>query len=159
MGKSLKLLICLGSVFVGSSAFGQPNSGPLPPPVNIEIATASVPKTGEEIELIIKVTPQEDMHADISCLLPEGVEPIREQGVRIMPFRENQMPINRRQLMRRMNYRFSAGLWVGPLPANQTKEFVLRVNIANPGNYELICRVDALAKWGEKEKIFTINVN
>ncbi len=129
-------------------------NAPQPPPVDIVFTAVNTPIAGQELILTLKVTPLEDMHADISCLLPEGVEPIREDGIMVRPYMDRQ-PHNQEQQIR---YRYAIGLWVGPLTANTAKEFTFRVKASDKGNYGLIAHVEALAKWGIKEEPLAINI-
>ena len=133
---------------------GTGAAGPLSPPVDIEFSVGNISGVGEEVELKIKVTPQEDMHVDISCLLPWGIEPIRERGVMVRPYRSRE-PYD---IEREMRYMEAIQLWVGPLEAGVTKEFSFRVVIPDKERYEFIARVEALAKWGVKEKVFGIEI-
>lgn len=135
-------------------AFTQEGGGPLPPPVEIEFTTENTPRVGEEVTLRLKVTPLEDMHADISCLLPEGIRPIREKGIIVRPCMDREW--HRREQQTR--YMEAVELWVGPLEGGITKEFVFRVVIPDKERYELIARVEALAKWGVKEEVLVIDI-
>jgi len=137
-----------------SAAYAQ-NSGPQAPPVDIAISAPDNAVVGAMIPVTIKVTPSVDMHADISCLLPQGIMPVPEQGVRIMPYHPRGIP----NIERIKQYRLIVNLWVGPMKANETKEFTFHVKAAQKGSYSLICVVQALAKWGEKEGSLTLNVN
>jgi hypothetical protein len=71
-----------------------------------------------------------------------------------MPYRQRRLPGPGRQ----KEYRFAAGLWVGPLRAGKTKEFIFHIKIAQKGSYQLVCIVDALAKWGVKEQPLIVNI-
>ncbi|MEK6714495.1 MAG: hypothetical protein AABY43_00405 [Candidatus Omnitrophota bacterium] len=129
---------------------------PLPPPVNIEFTTENAPSIDTETVLKLKVTPQEDMHADISCLLPEGIEPIRKEGIIILPYDDRgqffsdgpNQPV----------YTQKIELWVGPLETGIAKEFTFRVIISDKNKYELIAVVEALAKWGIKEQSLVMDI-
>lgn len=147
------MLLVIGVTFVVSSYIFVQESGPLPPPVDIEFTMEDIPRVGEEVTLRLKVTPQEDMHADISCLLPEGIESIREKGLMVRPYRDR-----RYGEQQQTRYRQAIELWVGPLKGGATKEFVFRVKVPDKERYELIARAEALAKWGVKEEILVIDI-
>ena len=125
----------------------------LPPPVEIQFSLENVPTAGDEAILKLKVTPLEDMHVDISCLLPVGIESVQGYGMAIRPY-ENSQGIN---LEREMIYREVIGLWTGPIKSGDIKEFSFRVKVLDKEKHELIARVEALAKWGIKEEILTIS--
>jgi len=128
---------------------------PLPPPVNIEFTTESTPAVNTETIFKLKVTPQEAMHADISCLLPGGIEPVRDEGIMALPYEDSYpFPNTESQPI----YTQKISLWVGPLEAGITKEFTLRAIIPDKNRYELIARVEALAKWGIKDEILVIDI-
>ena len=133
---------------------GAGAAGPQSPPVDITFTVGTIFRVGEEVELKIKVTPQEDMHADISCLLPRGIEPVREEAVIVRPYR-GRYP---HDIKRRTNYMEAVALWTGPLEGGRTKEFSFRVVIPDKERYEFIARVQALAKWGVKEKSVIIDI-
>lgn len=126
---------------------------PLSPPVNIEFSIDSTPKLGEEVTLRLTITPLEDMHAEISCLLPEGVEVIREKGIMVRPYRERFHTAQKLPM-----YRQAVVLSVGPLKGGITKEFVFRAKVSKVGQYELIAQLKALAKWGVKEEFLVLNI-
>ena len=128
---------------------------PLPPPIDIEFDAETTPIAGEETELKLKIIPLENMHTDISCLLPQGVEPVREEGAIVQPCRQEHLLYSQPETI----YIEAIRLWVGPLKANIAKEFTFRVIIPDKQKYELIARVEALAKWGVKEVILTIDIN
>ncbi len=102
---------------------GTNDNSPQSPPVDIVFTSVNSPVAGQELTLTLKVTPLEDMHADISCLLPEGIAPIREDGIMVRPYMDRQ-PYNQEQQVR---YSYAIGLWVGPLTANTAKEFTFRI--------------------------------
>ena len=137
---------------------------PDPPPVTIEMtADKASAFVGDIIEIRIQVTPSEAMHVDIQCLLPEAVKPVRENGVKIRPGKEQQRP--RGKSLQKGHgrtpapiYKEAVKLWVGPLPAGEAREFAFQVHAERKGAYKLIAIVDALAKWGTKEKDLVINV-
>jgi hypothetical protein len=149
------LLFCLCLLVTTPFVHAQTSTQPQPPPVDIVISAPNNPVVGTEIPITIKVKPQVDMHADISCALPLNVEPVYEKGVRIMPYHSRGIPNIKRQIQCRL----SAGLWAGPLKAGETKEFTFKVKTTQKGSYLLICVVQALAKWGEKEGSLVVNVN
>lgn len=128
-------------------------SQPLPPPVDIEFTSEGVSGMAEG-ELLIKVTvtPQEDMHADIRCLLPEGVEPQDAQGMMVSPSDESRFLDIPSDIL----YHQVIGLHVGPLKAGISKEFSFRIKITDHEQHELIVIVEALAKWGMKTQRLTV---
>ncbi len=130
-------------------------AGSLPPPVDIEFGAETTPIVGEEIELKLKITPFEDMYVDISCLLPQGVKPVREKGVIVQPCRQEYLLYVQPETL----YIEAIHLWAGRLKANIVKEFTFRIIIPDKQKYELIARIEALAKWGIKDGILTIDIN
>ncbi|TBR18799.1 hypothetical protein EPO66_01135 [bacterium] len=150
----LGIISALPSSIIFAQIPGSSDSGIPTPPVNIIFTTQNTPQIDVETTLILKVTPLEDMHADISCFLPEGIEPVRENGILARPY-ANRQQHNQGQQPR---YRYAIELWVGPLSAGITKEFTFRVKVPDNKRYELLARVEALAKWGVKEEPLVINI-
>ncbi len=148
----ISLFFCAFTRQIAAST-GEPSS----PPVNIEFTLENTPSVGEEAVLKLTVTPLEDMHADISCLLPEGIEVGREQGVMVRPYMGMGLEEPLFHEQEQIIYTEVIELYVGLLKANITKEFTFRVIISDNQTYELIARVDALAKWGVKQKNLVIN--
>jgi hypothetical protein len=134
---SILFFLCLFFI----PAFAQ--SFPLPPPVSLECSTIGTPEAGKNIPITVKVTPQEDMYLDISCFVPQGIMPVYGKGIRIRPH----------------NGQLVVGLWVGPLPGRITREFTFQVTAGGTGSYKLVCAAQALARWGETEEAYTLNVN
>lgn len=95
------------------------------------------------------------MHVEITCLLPEGIEPVREKGILVRPYTDNR---EGRNIDQAMKYTEAVDLLVGELNAGITKEFSFRVVIHNKQKYEIIARVSALVKWGEKEEVLKIDM-
>ncbi len=161
MFKIIKICFLLGFSYlvVNLTSFAQSNSTdpnlPSPPPVTLVYSVAGTPQAGTPIAINVKVTPQEDMHLDINCLLPQGVEPVYEPGVRIIPYAEKYTS----DTISRRGYLLMAGLWTGPLSAGVIQEFTFHVTVSQKGSYKLICLADALAKWGQQEADYTLNVN
>lgn len=140
-------------------AFGQSDSiekrgGRLPPPVDIEATTENTPQVNQEVTLIIRVNPLEDMHADISCLLPEGVKAVRQEGIMVQPCMDRYLHEGHTE----KRYNEAVGLWVGPMQGNTIKEFRFKVVMLEKEKYEFIVRFEALAKWGVKEQVFVIDL-
>lgn len=156
----LLLLLAIGVSWVMPCPYGLAQeiglaaAGPQPPPVEINFSIGTIYRVGEEVELKIKVTPKEDMHADISCLLPWGIEPVREEGLMLRPYIGRYPP----DIQRQSRYRQEVALWLGPLAGGIAKEFSFRVVIPDKERYEFIARVQALAKWGLKEKSLIIDI-
>jgi hypothetical protein len=115
----------------------------------------TTPKIGEELELKITVIPEEDLTAEITCLLPDGIEIVRQKGLIIMPYRHRGWPVT--QEPQRI-YNQALRLWAGPLKAATPQEFAFRVVILQKTTYEFIARVSGLGEWGVKEKAYTITV-
>ena len=155
--KSAFLLFLLSLLTtVDSFAQNNPVAPVLPvPPVTLEYSLSGTPQAGTPIAITIKVTPQADMHLDINCLLPQGVQPVIEQGIRIAPYREKFTPNPERQ----QNYYLGANLWVGLVKAGETKTFTFHITASKSGSYNFICLTDALKQWGQKELDFTVDVN
>jgi hypothetical protein len=124
--------------------------------VDIAISAPDNLQTGQEIPITIKVTPQTDMHADISCLLPKGVMPIHGKGMHIMPYPQRGMFSN---IERQKQYRLSVGLCRGLLKAGETKELIFKVKISQKGSYNLLCVVNSRVNRGEKNAALIINVH
>ena len=149
----------MNSSYVVAQEIGIDMRGPQPPPVEISLTmenTAVAP--GDDIVLHLEVTPLEDMHLDIRCVLPEGVVPAIDPGIMIQPYMGRSMflddPFTDMPVQRD-----SVVLSVGPVVGGQMKEFVFRVTIPAAGSYEFIAVVEALAKWGIKEEVLVIGVN
>jgi hypothetical protein len=135
------------------------SGGILPPPVDITLTTQNIPAIGEAVTVVLRVTPLEDMHADIRCLLPEGVKPVMDPGLMVHLYEDRYLQSEQAFASYPPVQREVIGLWVGPLPAGETKELVFRVTITEAGTYEFTAVVEALAKWGIKEETLSININ
>ena len=146
----LSLALTAGLTALPQSTFNLPA-----PPVTLEYSVSGAPKAGDQAAITITVTPQEDMHLDINCLLPRGVAPVIEPGVQIVPYREKFTP----NLERQKNYRLGANIFTGPLKAGETKAFTFHVVISSSGTYNFVCLADALKTWGQKELDFSVDVN
>ena len=109
--------------------------------------------------LHLEVTPLEDMHLDISCVLPEGVIPVMDPGIMIQPYVGRSMLNLDDSFIDMPMQRDVVVLSVGPVVGGQMKEFVFRVTIPEAGSYEFIAVVEALAKWGVKREKLIVNVN
>jgi len=159
--KTLKICLFLvsASLLISLSSFAQNNTaakiGSLPPPVTIEYSLAGTPQTGTPLAITIKVNSPENIPLRIKCLLPRGVMPVREPGVKIIPYRERHMP----DMKRRKGYAFAVDLWMGSLKAGEPKTFTFHVTIPQKGSYNIICLAGALAKYGQKEQGYTLIVN
>lgn len=145
-------IISFLSVFAGEIKANT--SEPLPPPIDIKFTLENVPIEGGEAIVKLKVTPSEDMHADISCLLSEAVEPVKEGEVVVRPYVGRHPSAGQQSTI----YAETVELWVGFLEAGITKEFTFRVIIPDKNRYELIAVVEALAKWGMKEQSLVIDI-
>lgn len=139
---------------ISSYVFAQETGGPPPPPIDVKITAENIPQVGEEVKLKIEVIPQEDMHIDIRCLLPEGIRLVEKKGFMVRPC------IGRERYRKetQTRYREAVGLWVGPLEGGITREFVFRVMIPDKKRYPFVVCVDALARWGSKEEILIIDI-
>jgi hypothetical protein len=142
-------------VCVHSYAQEAGTTEPLSPPVEIQFNLQNSPVVGGEAKLKLTVRPLQDMHADISCLLPEWIEFVDDGTVNLRPCDENKIFDGGESVV----YPEAVELFVGPLAAGTIKVFSFSVRINNKGIYRLIARVQALAQWGVKEEIFIIEVN
>jgi hypothetical protein len=122
---------------------------------DIQFTTPVDSSAGAEIPVTMKITPQEDIRADISCLLPKGVMPVPGKGVHIMPYYQRGIP----NMDRQKQYRFSAGLFRGLLKAGETKEFTFSIKAPQKGSYNLLGVVNSMPNWEEKDAVLTVNVN
>ena len=152
---TLTAVILLSQSFYAFSKTKQGHAGfTPPPPADIEINTASVEGKSNQLEIRIKVTPQEDMHLDISCFL-QGMRPLMQKGMRL---RRN----NPRRYMamheseRNLNSSLNVGLWTGPLKGGISKDLTFRVIMLKAKECKIIANIKGLAKWGIKEK--TLNI-
>lgn len=143
------------------STFAQEGGGPLPPPVEIEFTAENTPIVGEEVTLKLIVIPLEDIHADISCLLPEGVRLV-EEGVTVCrhnPHDDIGRYLYGFDIEDRLRYTREVQLWSGPLEGRITKEFFLQVVVPDKKRYELIIQVEILGEWLVKEKSVVIDID
>ena len=101
------------------------------------------------IPVTVKVTPQEDMPIDVSVLVPKGVGPVANPGIKIMPCRDGYA----------YNYWLTLGLWSGPLIGGETKIFTFEVTASQKGSYQFLFRAYPLVKWGATEEAYTLVVN
>lgn len=147
------ILLLIFTLFSSSILFAQGISLPQSPPIDIELTANTSLQANGQVEIRVKVTPQEDMHAQISCLLPKEAKLLKEKGVMLSLYHDKYGYNQQRQ----SQYRYAARLWVGPLEKGKTKEFVFHINISN-GRYEFITVIDALAKWGTKEKSLVVDL-
>lgn len=154
LGQSILFIVVILAI-VSFSVFAQESVEPLPPPIEIIFITENVPQLDSETVLKLRATPLEDMHAEITCFLPEGIEPVREKGILVRPYINDRDMLNIEQAIK---YTEVVDLWIGQLRAGITKEFSFRVIIHNKERYKLIARVAALEKWGEKEAVLNINM-
>ena len=162
--RGLKLIFLITGVIsllftISTHSVTAENGGPLPPPVEIAFTLENAPQAGGEAILKLIVTPLEDMHLDISCALPEGVMPVMEPGIRLQPYENRDINSMEAPTIFQPMYKEAVGLWVGPVTAGQTKEFVFSITITESGNYEFVAVVEALAKWGVKQEILALDVN
>jgi len=125
------------------------------PPVDIQFNVKEAPQIGKELEITVSVISEADINAEITCLLPDGIEIIRQKGLIVMPYRER--GLSPAQGSRRA-YSRMLRLWIGPLKAAIPQESLFRVVIPQKSTYEFIARVAGLGQWGVKEKTYTITV-
>lgn len=129
------------------------NEGIPPPPVEVQFSLVNAPSVGADTLLKVKVKALEDIHVDISCLLPEGIEPIQERGVTVRPYEDVGGILGQQY---QTIYAEALELWVGLLKSGTTQEFVFRVKIPDKKKYDLIARIEALAKWGVREEVLAV---
>lgn len=147
-------LICMLFIFSGVIYGAEPIvEKQLPPPVNMEFTAENTPEAGKEIILKLKVTPLEDMHAEISCLLPQEIEPIIDNNVRVKLYKEKQ-PISQNLSV----YKQKIVFYTGPLKGGIAREYLFRIKVSDIGKYELIGRAEALAKWRIKDNKLVLNI-
>lgn len=134
---------------------GANTGGSLSLPVNIEFAIENTPRVNEEISIKIRVVLLENMHADIGCILPNGVHLVGGPEVRLRSY-SDQRPYAEQDA-----YRLNAEaieLWVGPLLAGEVKEFTVRMIISSEGHHDLVVIVEDLEKAAVKEVIIGVDV-
>jgi hypothetical protein len=146
-------IILLTLLFLGKVV--EAGDGLSPPPVDVQFSAQKAEGTPEGLTLKLTVTPLADMHVDISCLVPRGVELLTEEGLSLRPYEDEAGADPARESV----YREAVVLWVGPLSAGETKEFLLSVRVLDEGKREIIARIQALAQWGLREEILTIGVS
>ncbi|MGE5279452.1 MAG: hypothetical protein ACM3L6_01740 [Deltaproteobacteria bacterium] len=147
----LALLFLLSVIYVPFADSQEEADSILSPPVDIQFTFENTPMVEGEALLKVTVMPQEDMHVDISCLLPEGVEAVLNQGVSVRPHEESHGIDSDLSF----SYKDEIILWVGPLKAGEPKEFLFKVKFLGSQNHELVARIKALAKWGVKDQVLS----
>lgn len=171
MNHSIKfILVCLvlTCLFFSVSVFAQDK--PLPPPVDISFNFEGIPQIGKEVGIKVKVTPKEEMHAEITCFLPAGLEAITDKkdiNLRHVrdeePYGQRYIKDNREKVRGNKDKKqikpTALCLWLGPIKANETKEYIFQVKIPDSQRYEIVCRAQAMAKWGFKDESFVIDLN
>ncbi len=142
------ILFLIGFLFNVSAQINEP----LPPPVEITM-NASV--DADDITIMIEITPLEDMHLDLSCMLPLGVEPVISSEINLRSIEPSAISIKERI---ENNYRNSIVLYVGFLPANKTATYQFKVKVSDNKEYKLIAITQALSKWGAKQETMQIGI-
>ncbi|MFH1622390.1 MAG: hypothetical protein ABIA97_04635 [Candidatus Omnitrophota bacterium] len=162
MKKDIKIFFIAGIVswlfILNTNNVTANSNGPMAPPLDIAFTLDNTPQVGGEAVLKLIVTPLEDMHLDISCALPDGVMPVMESGIRLQPYENRDINNMEAPTIYQPMCKEVVGLWVGPVAAGQTKEFVFSVTITESGNYEFVAVIEALAKWGIKQEVLIINI-
>jgi len=158
---TLSVTLCSALFVINSAAQSAVTGGPLPPPVEITFITQNAPAVGEDIQLILQVTALEDMHADIRCLLPEGVEGVMQPELMVMPVMGGGAPLflpPDADMSTLPQYTEEIILFTGPLVAGEIKEFTFSVKAHESGHYELAARVQAMAKWGSIDEPLILDI-
>jgi len=140
--------------FVPCSALVQDVPKPLTPPVDIAITASDNLQISQDITVTIRITPRKDMNLDADCLIPNGVMPVSQPDLRIMPYHMNGL----NGMPAQPQYYFAIGLMRGPIKAGETKEFTFQVKAAQKGSYTFICLAQIPGKWGEKKESLTLNI-
>jgi hypothetical protein len=138
-------------VFFSCLLCAQNTEGPQLPPVNVEFKLMNTPQVGGDAEIKLIVTPQEDMHIDISVLVPEGLKARPEDGFPIMPQNNASMnPVSSKSSAELINF------WVGPVKAKDTKEYVFHIKISEQGKHSLVAQIRDLMQYGVKQEVLEI---
>ena len=154
--KFLVLVMLLCAFYFAPIAFSQDADNAIPPPpVELQFSIDNPPAGIGEVKLKLSLKALEDMHADISCLLPEGIEFVDNGSTNLRPSDEVKILDGDKPVF----YPEAAELFVGPMVAGTTKEFSFSVRINNKGVYKLIARAQAMAIWGIKEEVLVIEIN
>lgn len=160
------VLICMMVIlawfpsYIAAQEIGVDGGGPQPPPVDISLTVENTTiAENDEVVLYLKVMPLEDMHLDISCVLPEGAVPVKGHGIMVQPYIGRIAYNFDDPFTDTLKQRNSVTVFVGPVVGGQMKEFAIRVVMAETGAHEFIAIVKALAKWGVKEEKFVVNIN
>ena len=126
---------------------------PQPPPVSIEFELLNTPHTGEDAEILLRVTPEEDMHLDIGVLIPLKVAVEKGEFI-ITPYKEPDPA----KMPERNLFRKRIVFYAGEITALQTKEFTFKIKISDNLKHILLAHIVAQQKWGEAEKSLEINL-
>ena len=132
---------------------------PPAPPVDIEFMNADASLIGRERILKISILPHEDIHADISCIVPDGVWLVLKPEFVVNQYLEDDLnneltSTNSLITSQKKIISMSTGL----LPVGYRKDFIFSIIFTKKGNYELKAIVDPLSKWGIKEKTLMVNI-
>lgn len=126
----------------------------LPPPVEISFTLQNTSIPGGLVVIKFSARATEDVHVDISCLLPEGVEVVDGGLLNLRSCHE----IRNSEVRGPIIYRDEIAFYTGLVSAGATKDFYFTVRITQEGEYALIGRAQALAQWGIKEQVFKIDL-
>ena len=124
---------------------------PLPPPVDITIQKTFL--SGGEIEITATIIARQDVHLDMSCLLPEGVKVIAERPV-LLPGGMSSLGNPFQPGVQR--YPRALWLWAGEMKRGHRRELSFRVKVTDGKSHQLAVRAKALAEWGIKETVVEI---
>lgn len=148
--KTTLLFISLSIISICASyAFSQTT-----PPADIVFSLQDTPQAGSEIILKLKVTPQEDIYGNISCIFPKEIKLLNEEEIRAEFYRDRYLHEEKEEISSQ-----TIVLWVGPLLKEEgPKEFSLHLIIPNKERHEFIARVEAMSEWATKEEVFVIDL-
>lgn len=129
----------------------QNMEAPQLPAVDVEFKLLSTPLVGGEAEVSLKVTPLVNADLDISVIVPEGFKAKLEDGFPVMPQNgASTDPVSGR------NYIESINLFVGPVKANETKEYIFHIIISEQGKHTILAQIQDLMKYGVIQKSLEI---
>lgn len=118
-------------------------------PVDMAITSLSGGFKHKPERIKISVTPRENVHVKISCIFPGNVILV-ENGKGMLATTRLR---NARIFKNRPAYLREVKLWVGELPKDATKEFLIDV-IAKSTNSKIIVRAEGLMQRGFQEQEF-----
>jgi hypothetical protein len=123
------------------------------PPVDLDIFYQETGSSGNEVEIFFEITPREDLHLDISCVIPEGVEPELTKELYLRSYRP-ELPFE--NFKERMKYKNAVTMHAGPVKAGEMMSFSFKVRIDPSRENTFILQAKSVTQSGMQEKLLTI---